>query len=114
VFNPLSPNLPSASRRQALRGLAEGLAVVTLAGLSSEVRADVVAPITPPATAAITPFRVAGPQASIDDLKQRLRLARFPEKETVTDWTQGVPLNKAKALVAYWRASVTFHKSWSE
>jgi hypothetical protein len=30
-------------------------------------------------------------------------MARFPERETVTDWTQGVPLNKAKALVAYWR-----------
>jgi len=42
---PLPPSLPSASRRQALRGLAEGLAVATLAGLSSEVRANVGAPI---------------------------------------------------------------------
>jgi len=103
VFTQRSPDLPSASRRQALRGLAEGLAVVTLAGLSSEVRADVGAPVTPVASAAVTPFRVAVPQAAIDDLKQRLRMARFPEKETVTDWTQGVPLNKAKALIAYWR-----------
>jgi hypothetical protein len=103
VFTQRSPNLPSGSRRQALRGLAEGLAVVTLAGLASETRADVAAHATPAASTAVTPFRVAVPQAAIDDLKQRLRRVRFPEKETVTDWTQGVPLNKAKALIAYWR-----------
>jgi len=36
-------------------------------------------------------------------LKRRLASTRWPEHETVGDWTQGVPLGKAKALVAYWR-----------
>src|SRR6202007_261643 len=38
-----------------------------------------------------------------DDLKRRLANARWPDKEPVTDWSQGVPLQKAQALIAYWR-----------
>jgi len=52
---------------------------------------------------AIVPFRAAIPQAALDDLKLRLRMVRWPEKETVTDWSQGVPLAKARALVEHWR-----------
>lgn len=51
---------------------------------------------------AIVPFRIAVPQADLDDLQARLRLTRWPEKETVQDWDQGVPLAKAKALVEAW------------
>jgi hypothetical protein len=42
-------------------------------------------------------------KSAIDDLKRRLASTRWPERETVTDWSQGVPLQKAQALVAYWR-----------
>lgn len=55
------------------------------------------APDAAPAGPAITPFRAALPQAALDDLKRRLRDVRFPDKETVSDWSQGVPLAKAKA-----------------
>ena len=51
----------------------------------------------------IVPFRIAIPQSDLDDLRQRLALTRWPEKETVQDWSQGVPLAKAQALVAAWR-----------
>ncbi|MGO6994016.1 epoxide hydrolase N-terminal domain-containing protein, partial [Rhizobium johnstonii] len=54
-------------------------------------------------TSAIVPFRVSVPQEAIDDLKLRLRIARFPEQETAPDWAQGVPLEKAEALIDYWR-----------
>ena len=40
---------------------------------------------------AIRPFRVEVAQADIDDLRHRLRATRWPEKETVSDLTQGVP-----------------------
>src|SRR5258708_36372171 len=30
-------------------------------------------------------------------------MTRWPERETVGDWSQGVPLEKAQALIAYWR-----------
>jgi pimeloyl-ACP methyl ester carboxylesterase len=53
--------------------------------------------------ASIEPFTVSIAQSAIDDLKRRLELARWPERETVADWSQGVPLEKAQALIAYWR-----------
>jgi epoxide hydrolase len=52
---------------------------------------------------AIRPFTVAVPQDQIDDLHRRLDSARWPERETVDDWSQGVPLAALRKLVAYWR-----------
>lgn len=52
---------------------------------------------------AITPFTLNVPEADLDDLRRRLAGVRWPEAETVEDWRQGVPLNRARALVDYWR-----------
>jgi pimeloyl-ACP methyl ester carboxylesterase len=41
--------------------------------------------------AEIVPFVLNTPIAEIQDLRERLRHARLPEPETVTDWSQGVP-----------------------
>ena len=38
----------------------------------------------------------------ITDLKTRLALTRWPEQETVTDWTQGVPLAYQQGRMDYW------------
>jgi pimeloyl-ACP methyl ester carboxylesterase len=51
----------------------------------------------------ITPFTLAIPQADLADLNRRLDATRWPEKETVGDWTQGAPLAKVQALTDYWR-----------
>jgi epoxide hydrolase-like protein len=84
-----------------------GLLSATLPLLSVPASADKSAQVvTPAATNDVTPFKVRIPQAALDDLKRRLASTRWPEHETVGDWTQGVPLEKAKALVAYWRANV--------
>jgi len=56
----------------------------------------------PAATKDVTPFKVHVPQAALDDLKRRLASTRWPERETVGDWSQGVPLQKAQALIAHW------------
>jgi pimeloyl-ACP methyl ester carboxylesterase len=56
--------------------------------------------VTP--TPAVTPFRVHLPQPEIDDLRERLRRTRWPEPETVDDWSQGVPLAYLRELCAYW------------
>ncbi|MCC2655312.1 MAG: epoxide hydrolase [Panacagrimonas sp.] len=53
-------------------------------------------------TTPITPFRVAIAQSDLDDLHDRLRRTRWPERETVDDWSQGVPLAKARELVDHW------------
>ena len=52
---------------------------------------------------AITPFTLAVPQAELDDLHRRLDSARWPDRETVGDWTQGAPLDRVKALCDHWR-----------
>ena len=48
------------------------------------------------------PFRIDVPDAELDDLRQRLEVASWPERETVDDWSQGVPLDYMKELCAYW------------
>jgi hypothetical protein len=52
---------------------------------------------------AITPFTLAVPQADLEDLNRRIDQTRWPDAETVGDWTQGAPLAKVKALVDHWR-----------
>jgi hypothetical protein len=39
----------------------------------------------------ITPFRIDVPETDLADLRERLQRTRWPEAETVTDWSQGVP-----------------------
>jgi pimeloyl-ACP methyl ester carboxylesterase len=52
----------------------------------------------------VEPFRIEVPEAELDDLRERLNAARWPERETVDDWSQGVPLSYTKELCAYWAA----------
>ncbi|MAZ89980.1 MAG: epoxide hydrolase [Cellvibrionaceae bacterium] len=47
-------------------------------------------------------FEISVSNDTLQDLKQRLALTRWPEKETVNDWSQGVPLEKLKQLCSYW------------
>jgi epoxide hydrolase len=54
-------------------------------------------------TAQPRPFTINIPQSELDDLKARLALARFPEKEIVEDWDQGIPLAYVQELTTYWR-----------
>ena len=50
----------------------------------------------------VAPFRVDVPEAALADLRERLRRTRWPEPETVTDWSQGTPLAYARELCRYW------------
>ena len=50
----------------------------------------------------LTPFTVKIDDAAIADLKARLHATRWPEQETVEDWTQGVPLSYQQRLMSYW------------
>ncbi len=52
--------------------------------------------------ASINPFRIAVPDADLDDLKDRLARTRWPEAECVDDWTQGIPLAYTRELADYW------------
>lgn len=50
----------------------------------------------------IRDFRVTIAGDQINDLRRRLAHARFPEQQTVTDWSQGVPLGYLRELTEYW------------
>jgi pimeloyl-ACP methyl ester carboxylesterase len=52
--------------------------------------------------ATIRPFRIDVPQEEIDELRRRLQATRWPDKETVSDRSQGVQLEKLRPLVEYW------------
>jgi pimeloyl-ACP methyl ester carboxylesterase len=52
--------------------------------------------------AEVIPFRIEVPEADLDDLRGRLRRTRWPEPETVTDWSQGIPLGYLQDLCRYW------------
>jgi len=56
----------------------------------------------------IRPFTVEIDQAALDDLRQRIQATRWPEKETVDDQTQGVPLATMKELIRYWGSEYDF------
>ena len=51
---------------------------------------------------AIRPFDVRFPQAEVADLRRRVNATRWPERETVTDATQGVQLATMQKLADYW------------
>jgi pimeloyl-ACP methyl ester carboxylesterase len=48
------------------------------------------------------PFTVDVPEETLADLRRRLAGTRWPDKESVSDWSQGMPLDKARELCAYW------------
>jgi epoxide hydrolase len=52
----------------------------------------------------VEPFRIDVPDAELDDLSGRLNATRWPERETVAGWSQGVPLQYMQELCAYWAA----------
>jgi pimeloyl-ACP methyl ester carboxylesterase len=59
---------------------------------------------------AIRPFRIDVPQADLDDLRRRVNATRWPDRETVADPSQGVPLAKLQDLVGYWGTSYDWRR----
>jgi pimeloyl-ACP methyl ester carboxylesterase len=52
--------------------------------------------------ATIRPFQVSVPDEDLADLRRRIAATNWPEKETVTDQSQGVPLAMIQKLARYW------------
>ncbi len=52
---------------------------------------------------AIHPFTLSVDDAELSMLQTKLALTRWPDRECVDDWTQGVPLAKVQALIEHWR-----------
>jgi pimeloyl-ACP methyl ester carboxylesterase len=84
-------------RRKLLASAAMGLAA---AGAASLFRLHSAAAAT---NDAIRPFRINVSEEALADLRRRLAATRWPEKETVDDDSQGVPLATLQELVRYWQ-----------
>src|SRR6202046_1842611 len=62
----------------------------------------------------VRPFTVAVADSEVEDLKQRLARTRWPNPETVPDWSQGVRLENAKSLISYWEREYDWRRFESE
>ena len=51
---------------------------------------------------ALRPFTVSVSETEIDDLRERLHRTRWPEREAVDDWSQGIPLAYLREVCEYW------------
>ncbi len=50
----------------------------------------------------IQPFRIEASDQDLDDLRRRLRATRWPNAETVDDWSQGIPLAYVQEVCQHW------------
>jgi pimeloyl-ACP methyl ester carboxylesterase len=69
---------------------------------------------TPPTPALVRPFTVSIPDSEIDDLKRRLARTRWPDPETVGDWSQGVRVENARSLAGYWERGYDWRRFESD
>lgn len=58
----------------------------------------------------IHPFELSITEPTLEDLQTRLRLTRWPDKETVNDWSQGVPLAAIRELCEYWQKEYNWRR----
>jgi len=58
----------------------------------------------------IRPFKIDTPEAALVDLRKRISATRWPNRETVTDQSQGVRLAQIQALVHYWETEYDWRK----
>jgi len=59
---------------------------------------------------AIRPFHVNFPEAELTELRNRIKATRWPEREKVTDASQGVQLATTEALARYWATDYDWRK----
>jgi epoxide hydrolase len=58
----------------------------------------------------IRDFRVEISEADVADLRARLERTRWPDAETVSDWSQGIPLAYVRELADYWARDYDMHR----
>jgi len=102
-------SLPTPVRGQAAVASRGGVPRATLdrrtkmtKAKTSRVSREKSAPRTATATNDIRPFHVHMSDSALADLRRRIRETRWPEKETVTDNSQGVPLEMMQELARHW------------
>ncbi|WP_109477355.1 epoxide hydrolase [Paraburkholderia sp. C35] len=105
--------LQPLTRRRFVGAAAASIAAASLSGIAfaetSQTIADV-AQATDGDKTAIRPLRAHVPESQLVDLRRRIKATRWPERETVTDATQGVPLATMRKLAQYWSTDYNWRK----
>jgi pimeloyl-ACP methyl ester carboxylesterase len=63
---------------------------------------------------AVRPFRIDIPEEALTDLRRRLAATVWPERETVADTSQGVPLGMIQDLTRYWATEYDWRRCEAE
>ncbi|HEX7907980.1 MAG TPA: epoxide hydrolase [Paraburkholderia sp.] len=107
-------NVPlSLSRRRFVGAAAATVAASSLSQLAfAKVEQSItdLAPAPGGDKSAIRPFRVHVPEAELTELRRRIKATRWPEKETVSDGSQGVPLAMIRELARHWATDYDWRK----
>src|SRR6202046_3887733 len=61
-------------------------------------------------TTSMTPFHVDVPDTELTELRRRVAATKWPERETVSDASQGVQLATTQALARYWATEYDWRK----
>ena len=96
--------LSSSTAAGAVSLLSGHLAPAAAAGdaPSSQLAKQEGSPLAKSEAKAIRPFRIDIPEEAVVDLRRRIAATRWPERENVNDFSQGVQLAKLQPLVRYW------------
>ena len=87
--------------RRDVMAASAAAAAIGLPSVRSAVAAD---------DSTIRPFKINISDEQLADLRRRIDSTRWPDKETVADQSQGVPLAKLQELLRYWGSSYDWRK----
>ena len=87
------------------------MSVPTVPGPPADTRQVPAAPGAAADGDAIRAFRADVPQEEVAELRRRVAAARWPDRETVADRSQGAQLAKIQELVAYWGTGYDWRKA---
>jgi pimeloyl-ACP methyl ester carboxylesterase len=99
-----SSSVSSVTRRRVLATTASAGVLNFATGVFATARA------APTGDTTIWPFRIDVPEQDLVELRRRVQATRWPDRETVTDQSQGVQLDRLQALVRYWGTGYDWRK----
>jgi hypothetical protein len=99
---PTTPGRPNSAAPPPLAGKSASIAPSPVLGEGemAKMTEDV----------SVRPFKVQASDAALADLKRRVAATQWPERETVGDRSQGVPLETMQNLARYWATDYDWRK----
>ena len=103
----------SPSRRRFVGVAAAAVAAGSLSQLAFAQTNQAITDVAPSSggdKTAIRPLRIHVPDSQLIDLRRRIKATRWPDRETVTDDSQGVPLAMIQELARHWSTDYDWRK----